>query len=63
MLPRLLPQQALADDFRPDLMFLGYYPSTEALFELVNSTDYQPAAAVRDQALDRSATTILRVVG
>ncbi len=63
VLPRLLGQQALAEDFVPDLMFLGYYPSTEALFELVEGAKYQPAAAVRSQALDHSATTILRVAG
>jgi uncharacterized protein (DUF1330 family) len=63
VLPRLLPQQSLAEDFVPDLMFLGYYPSNETLFEFVNSTAYQPAAAVRAQAVDHSATTILRIAG
>lgn len=59
--PRFIPVAAYDDDFMPDLIFLGNYPSKEAVFELVNDADYAPAAAIRTAAVQRSATTILRV--
>ncbi len=59
--PRFVPDRALAEEFVPDLMFLGHYPSTDALFELVGSAEYQPISEIRRDALRRSATTVLRV--
>jgi uncharacterized protein (DUF1330 family) len=60
--PRFRPERSLADEFLPDLMFLGHYPSTEALFEIVQSAEYQPVSEIRRDALLRSATTVL-VIG
>ncbi len=59
--PRLSPVQALGDDFVPDLVFLGQYPSADAVFELVADPDYAAPAAIRTAAVARSATTLLRV--
>ncbi len=59
--PRFVPEKAYDDNVMPDLIFLGNYPSKEAVFELVNDADYAPAAAIRSAAVARSATTILRV--
>lgn len=59
--PRFLPERALADEFVPDLIFLGHYPSADALFEIVGSPEYQPVSALRRDALDRSATAVLRI--
>lgn len=61
--PRFLPEQALADDFVPDLVFLGYYPSVEVLLDLVGSDDYQAPSAIRTDALLHSATTVLSISG
>ena len=59
--PRLRPLTEFGAEFLPHLMFLGYYPSVEALNDLITSDDYKPAAAIRSQALHRSAATILRI--
>jgi uncharacterized protein (DUF1330 family) len=59
--PRFLPDKAYGDEFVPDLVFLGNYPSREAVFDLVGDADYAPAAAIRTAAVARSVTTTLRV--
>jgi uncharacterized protein (DUF1330 family) len=59
--PRFVPEKAYDDNFVPDLIFLGNYPSKAAVFELVDDPDYAPVAAIRTAAVARSATTILRV--
>ena len=61
VVPRFVPESAYDDDVVPDLIFLGNYPSTEAVFELVNDADYSSVAELRTAAVRRSATTILRV--
>lgn len=63
LLPQLLPEKAFAEDFVPDLLFLGYYPSSEALFGLLDDPEYQAVAALRADAVDHSATSILRTAG
>ncbi len=59
--PRLRPQVALGDDFVPDLVFLGHYPSIETLFEMIGSDEYRSPAATRSAAVNHSTTSILRV--
>ena len=62
LVPRFLPQRTVEDDFRPDLIFFGNYPSKQAVFNLVSSPAYQQEAApIRADAVARSMTTILRV--
>ena len=61
VLPRFLPDLAYDDDFIPDLVFLGNYPSKEAVFELVTNPAYAEVAEIRTAAVRRSATSILRV--
>ena len=59
--PRFLPEQAFGEDFVPDLLFLGYYPSAEVLFDLVDSVDYQAPSTIRTAAVHHSATTVLTI--
>ena len=61
--PRLLPQEAMGEDFVPDLMFLGYYPTVEAVFDLVSDPAYEGPGQTRTAAVDHSTTTVLRVGG
>ena len=61
VVPRFLPTTAYDDDFVPDLIFLGNYPSKEAVFELVTGPDYAGVSEIRTAAVQRSATTLLRV--
>jgi uncharacterized protein (DUF1330 family) len=59
--PRFLPDRSYDDDFLPDLVFLGNYPSKEAVFSLVADPAYAAAAEIRTAAVLRSATSILAV--
>lgn len=59
--PRFLPQQAYDDDVVPDLIFLGNYPSTEAVFDVVTDPAYREIGELRTAAVRRSATSVLRV--
>ncbi len=59
--PRFVPDAAYDDDFVPDLIFLGNYPSKDAVFELVTGPAYAEVSEIRTAAVQRSATTILRV--
>jgi len=61
VVPRFLPDLAYDGDFMPDLVFLGNYPSKEAVFDLVTKPAYAEVAEIRTAAVQRSATTILRV--
>ncbi len=60
--PCFLPEQAIEDSFRPDLIFIGNYPSREALVSVVTNVQYlDHAAPIRAAAVRRSFTTTLRV--
>ena len=59
--PRLRPVAARDDDFVPDLIFFGWYPSQQALFGLLETPGYAEAARIRDEAVERSSTTLLGV--
>ncbi len=59
--PRLTPDQAIEGDFLPDLIFIGHYPSRDALHSLISNPAYLEAAAIRSEAVHRSVTTALRV--
>jgi uncharacterized protein (DUF1330 family) len=61
VVPRFLPDLAYDEDFVPDLIFLGNYPSKEAVFDLVTGPAYAEVSEIRTAAVRRSATTILRV--
>ena len=61
IVPRFVPNLAYDDDFVPDLIFLGNYPSKDAVFDLVTGPAYAEASEIRTAAVRRSATTILRV--
>lgn len=61
--PRLVPRAAMGEDFLSDLIFLGYYPTMEAVFDLVADPAYEGPAQTRGAAVDHSATTVLRIVG
>ncbi|WP_407685454.1 DUF1330 domain-containing protein [Mycobacterium sp. HUMS_1102779] len=61
VVPRFLPDLAYDDDFVPDLIFLGNYPSTAAVFDLVTGPAYAAVSEIRTAAVARSATTVLRV--
>ncbi len=63
MSPRLKPNKALGEDFVPDLVFLGNYPSIEAVFDLVSSPEYQEPSQTRSRAVDHSVTTVLSAGG
>jgi uncharacterized protein (DUF1330 family) len=57
--PRFIPQHAIQGDFQPDLIFIGHYPSRQALHELITNPDYLEAARIRSEAVERSLTTTL----
>ena len=59
--PRFVPEAAIEDDVTPDLIFIGNYPSREALYSMIANPDYLEAAALRGEAVQRSVTTSLRV--
>lgn len=61
VVPRFVPDSAYEDDVTPDLVFLGNYPSKEAVFAVVSDPGYAAAAEIRTAAVARSATTVLRV--
>jgi uncharacterized protein (DUF1330 family) len=61
--PRFVPEVAVEGDLRPDLIFIGNYPSRDAVFALVGGADYQEAAAIRSAAVQRSCTTTFAVPG
>lgn len=53
VVPRFLPDLAYDDDFVPDLVFLGNYPSKEAVFDLVTNPAYAEVAEIRTDAVRR----------
>ena len=59
--PRFLPERALGEEFVPDLMFLGHYPSAQALFDVAGSAAYQQAGPISREALRQAVTTVLRI--
>lgn len=59
--PQFVPEQAIEGDFQPDLIFIGHYPSRQALDELITNPDYLQAAQIRSEAVDRSVTTTLKI--
>lgn len=61
--PRLRPQRALGEDFVPDQLFMGYYPSLEVVSELAGSAGYQAPLAIRADSLRQTAITVLRIDG
>ncbi len=58
--PRFVPEEAVEGDFLPDLIFIGHYPSPDALFSLIADPDYRAPSAIRCEAVERSVTTTLR---
>ncbi len=58
--PRFLPEEAVEGDFQPDLIFIGQYPSRDALFSLIADPDYRTPSLIRSEAVERSVTTTLR---
>jgi uncharacterized protein (DUF1330 family) len=61
--PRFVPDRAVEGGFRPDLIFLGHYPSRGALDTLITNPDYLEAARIRGEAVDHSVTSTLEVAG
>jgi uncharacterized protein (DUF1330 family) len=59
--PRFVPEQAVEGEFQPDLVFIGHYPSRQALDDLITNPDYLQAAQIRSEAVDRSVTTTLTI--
>jgi uncharacterized protein (DUF1330 family) len=59
--PRFIPEEAIEGELQPDLIFVGHYPSRQALDELIANPGYLQAAQIRSQALDRSVTTTLTI--
>lgn len=51
---------ALEGGFDPDLIFYGRYPSEEALFEMLASPEYQAIFHLREEAVERSTTSLCR---
>ena len=60
MTPRFIPEEAIEGDFQPDLIFIGHYPSPDALFSLIADPDYRTPSAIRSEAVERSVTSSLR---
>jgi uncharacterized protein (DUF1330 family) len=56
--PRLIPQQSLAEEFRPDLVLLGHYPSMQSLYDVAATTEYQEHAPLRRRAVKHAATVL-----
>ena len=61
VVPRFLPDRALQGDIAPDMIFIGHYPSMEALLAVVSAPEYEQHAKIRTEAVERSLTTTLRV--
>jgi uncharacterized protein (DUF1330 family) len=61
VVPRFRPDRAIEDDVAPDMIFIGHYPSTDALFAVVSAPEYEQHAKIRAEAVERSLTTTLRV--
>ena len=59
--PRFVSEAAIEDDVTPDLIFIGNYPSREALYSMIANPDYLEAAVIRGEAVQRSVTTSLSV--
>jgi uncharacterized protein (DUF1330 family) len=59
--PRFVPEEAIEGDFQPDLIFIGHYPSRQALDDLITNPAYLEAAQIRGEAVDRSVTTTLEI--
>ena len=60
--PRFIPERAIEGDCKPDLIFIGWYPSREALHSLIANPDYLEVAQIRSDAVLRSTTTTLRAL-
>ena len=58
--PRFIPEHSIEGEFQPDLIFIGHYPSREALHSLITNPGYLEVAQIRGEAVLRSATTTLR---
>jgi uncharacterized protein (DUF1330 family) len=61
MSPRFVPEKVVEGDLLPDLVFIGNYPSTDALVEMTTSAAYEQVATIRAEAVARSFTTLLLV--
>lgn len=61
VVPRFVPDLAYDDDVTPDLVFLGNYPSTQAVVDVVTDPAYAAMSEIRTAAVRQSATTVLRV--
>ena len=59
--PRFVPDRAVEGDLLPDLLFIGNYPSLDAVMEMTASDAYRGPAELREAAVERSMTTTLRV--
>ncbi len=59
--PRFIPERAIEGSFTPDLIFVGHYPSRDSLHTLITDPGYLDAAKIRDEAVQRSVTTSLRI--
>lgn len=51
---------ALEGGFDPDLVFYGRYPSEEALWAMLASPEYQAVYHLREEAVERSVTSLCR---
>ena len=51
---------ALEGPVDADLVFFGRYPSQEALFAMLESPEYQAVFHLREEAVERSFTSICR---
>jgi uncharacterized protein (DUF1330 family) len=58
--PRFVPELAVEGGLHPDLVFIGRYPSREALVEVISDPRYAEAARIRSEAVERSVATTLR---
>ncbi len=61
--PRLIPEQSLADEFMPDLVLLGHYPSMQSLYDLAATAEYQQHAPIRGRAVKAAMTALARPGG
>jgi uncharacterized protein (DUF1330 family) len=52
--------EAWQGDLDADLVFYGRYPSKEVLLEMLTSDEYQRVATIRDEAVERSITSLCR---
>jgi uncharacterized protein (DUF1330 family) len=56
--PRLMPQKSFADEFLPDLVILGHFPSLEAMRDVAGTPEYPELAKIRGQAVAQGAAVI-----